>query len=210
MAESFGDINKALSELEVGFNRIISNPFEALDLKTYIRLYTLIHDYILYDKTNPKSKANGGSESPYGERIYYWLNDHLKHHLEEVHTEMAKRRDDTLMVFYIEQWKRYIAAAKYNSNIFRYLYRHWVLREMDEGNKNFHSIYLLHIIRWREDIVQNTENVVMNTVRQQRNRIRDSGDLDSPILQEMIESFDSLGIKDRAMESEQEIASDPT
>lgn len=42
---------------------------------------------------------------------------------------------------YIIEWKRYTTAAKYINDLFRYLNRHWVKREMEEGKKDVYDVY---------------------------------------------------------------------
>jgi cullin 1 len=48
-------------------------------------------------------------------------------------------------VFYAKQWDRYSTAAKYINWLFRYLNRHWVMREMDEGKRGIFDVYTVHI-----------------------------------------------------------------
>ena len=54
--------------------------------------------------------------------------------------------------------------AAYNNHLFRYLNRHWVKREMDEGKKDIYDIYTLHLVRWKEDMFGTTQNAVMGAV----------------------------------------------
>jgi cullin 1 len=55
--------------------------------------------------------------------------------------ESQKHADEALLAFYIKEWDRYTTAAKYINHLFRYLNRHWVKREMDEGKKNIYDVY---------------------------------------------------------------------
>ena len=49
--------------------------------------------------------------------------------------------DEALLNFYIREWNRYTTAAKFINDLFRYLNRHWVRREKDEGKKDIYDVY---------------------------------------------------------------------
>ena len=44
--------------------------------------------------------------------------------------------DEALLQYYTKQWNRYTTAARVVNNIFMYLNRYWVKREIDEDRKN--------------------------------------------------------------------------
>ena len=44
--------------------------------------------------------------------------------------------DEALLQYYTKQWIRYTTAARVVNNIFMYLNRYWVKREIDEDRKN--------------------------------------------------------------------------
>jgi cullin 1 len=44
--------------------------------------------------------------------------------------------DESLLQYYTKQWARYTAAARVVNNIFMYLNRYWVKREIDEDRKS--------------------------------------------------------------------------
>lgn len=44
--------------------------------------------------------------------------------------------DEQLLQYYTKQWTRYTAAARVVNNIFMYLNRYWVKREIDEDRKS--------------------------------------------------------------------------
>ena len=151
---SFTSIDDTLKELEQGLTQIMANPYQALDMNTYLRLYTLIHDHMAYDKDRRSSQSTSFADA-HSATLYKWLNHFLRKYLTQLSTELAKQDAAALKASYAEKLKGYEAAAKYNSHIFRQLERHWILREQDEGNTKVHTIYKLHIVRWREDILQN-------------------------------------------------------
>lgn len=44
--------------------------------------------------------------------------------------------DESLLQYYTKQWTRYTAAGRVVNNIFMYLNRYWVKREIDEDRKS--------------------------------------------------------------------------
>jgi cullin 1 len=47
--------------------------------------------------------------------------------------------DEDLLQYYTKQWNRYTTAARLINNIFMYINRYWVKREIDEDKK--HDVY---------------------------------------------------------------------
>lgn len=44
--------------------------------------------------------------------------------------------DEDLLQYYTKQWIRYTTASRVINNIFMYINRYWVKREIDEDKKN--------------------------------------------------------------------------
>ena len=194
MSGSSNDVNDVLVELEQGVQRILSYPPETLDLRTYMRLYTLIHNFCTTSKnTETKTRGHRGTHLG-GEELYLWLDGYIKRHLHELHTEMISQPDNTLTTFYLEQWRCYRAAAAYNAHLFRFLNRHWVKREVDEGKHAIHDIYPLHLIRWKEEILENEQSPVKTMLQQHIERPEDSWIVVSTNVPEVLESFASVCI----------------
>ena len=176
------------------------NLSAGLDLKTYMTLYTSIHNFCTAQKavgltTNLNSSQRGAHLL--GEDLYRRLNEYLRRHLTGVHTEMVKHVDEALLTFYIKEWKRYTTAGTYNNHLFRYLNRHWVKREMDEGKKDIYDIYTLHLVRWKEDMFGSTQNAVMDAVLRLVEKQRNGETIEQSKIKSVVDSFVSLGIDDQ-------------
>jgi cullin 1 len=176
------------------------NLSAGLDLKTYMTLYTSIHNFCTAQKavgvqTNLNSTQRGAHLL--GEDLYRRLNDYLKLHLKGVHAEMVKHVDEALLTFYIKEWKRYTTAGTYNNHLFRYLNRHWVKREMDEGKKDIYDIYTLHLVRWKEDMFGSTQNAVMDAVLRLVEKQRNGETIEQSKIKSVVDSFVSLGIDEQ-------------
>lgn len=55
--------------------------------------------------------------------------------------------DEALLQYYTKQWGRYTTAARVVNNIFMYLNRYWVKREIDEDRKN--DVYDVFTVRFK-------------------------------------------------------------
>lgn len=191
------DINATWRYLEWGVDRIMFSLSEGVDMRTYMQLYTAIHNFCTAQKavgqTNNLNSNHRGAHL-LGEELYHRLNDYLKLHLQGVHEEMVKHSDEALLTYYIEQWKRYTTAGTYNNHLFRYLNRHWVKREMDEGKKDIYDIYTLHLVRWKEDMFGSTQNAVMDAVLRLVEKQRNGETIEQSKVKEVVDSFVALGI----------------
>lgn len=174
----------------------MNNLRDGLDLKTYMSLYTSIHNFCTAQKAAGSSHLNSSHRGAHllGEDLYRRLNDYLKTHLTGVHAEMVKHVDEALLTYYIKEWKRYTTAGTYDHHLFRYLNRHWVKREMDEGKKDIYDIYTLHLVRWKEDMFGSTQNAVMEAVLRLVEKQRNGETIEQSKIKSVVDSFVSLGI----------------
>ena len=210
---------------------------DGMDMKTYMGLYTAIHNFCTAQKpvggsgsfANNHNRGGGRSSAkrsfPYhpsrcpqllwnhcdglvlelddansrpahllGEDLYNHLIKYLKAHLARVYEESKKHSDEALLAYYIREWKRYTTAATYNNHLFRYLNRHWVKREMDEGKKNIYDIYTLHLVRWKEDMFTHTHQAVMKAVLKLVEKQRNGETIEQQQVKAVVQSFVALGL----------------
>ena len=93
--------------------------------------------------------------------LYESLQNYLKNHLVQVRQvflpfpfgvaytlEQASEghTEDALLQFYTREWKRYTSASTYIHHVFRYINRHWVRRELDEGHKHVYDVYTVRLV----------------------------------------------------------------
>lgn len=93
------------------------------------------------------------------------------------------------MTFYIKEWDRYTTAAKYINHLFRYLNRHWVKREMDEGKRNIYDVYTLHLVRWKEDLFLTVQESVMASVLRMVEKQRNGETIEQAQIKSIVDSF---------------------
>ena len=129
-----------------------------------------------------------------GEELYQLLGHYLTKHLTKIAVSAAGHSDEALLAFYIREWKRYTDAAKFNNHLFRYLNRHWVKREMDEGKKNVYDVYTLHLVKWKDDLFKVVQAKVMDAVLKLVEKQRNGETIDQMQIKAIVDSFVSLGL----------------
>jgi cullin 1 len=108
--------------------------------------------------------------------------------------ESQTHSDEALLTFYINQWNRYTTAAKYINHLFKYLNRHWVKREMDEGKKNIYDVYTLHLVQWRVTLFDAVHDKVMAAVLMMVEKQRNGETIEHSQIKNIVDSFVSLGL----------------
>ena len=102
--------------------------------------------------------------------------------------------DEALLSFYIREWNRYTTAATYINHLFRYLNRHWVKREMDEGKKNIHDVYTVHLVTWKNEFFEHVQAKVMAAVLMLVEKQRNGETIEQGQIKSIVDSFISLGL----------------
>ena len=129
-----------------------------------------------------------------GEDLYKNLRLYLSEHLKEILEQSKTHEDEALLSFYIREWNRYTTAAKYTNHLFRYLNRHWVKREIDEGKKDVYDVYTLHLVQWREVLFKEISVKVMDAVLKMVEKQRNGETIEQAQIKSIVDSFVSLGL----------------
>lgn len=192
------DVKATWTYLEAGVEKIMTNLRGGMDMKTYMGLYTAIHNFCTAQKAVGSGGFTGhqnrGGAHLLGEDLYQHLITYLQNHLQGVQARSKEHVDEALLTYYIKEWNRYTTAGQYNNHLFRYLNRHWVKREMDEGKKNIYDIYTLHLVRWKEDMFIGTQKSVMNSVLRLVEKQRNGETIEQSQIKSVVDSFVSLGL----------------
>ena len=122
------------------------------------------------------------------------LKNYLTKHLVEIHEKSKSHVDEALLSYYIREWDRYTTAAKYTNHLFRYLNRHWVKREIDEGKKDVYDVYTLHLVQWREELFTKLNINVMAAVLKMVEKQRNGETIEQAQIKSVVDSFVSLGL----------------
>jgi cullin 1 len=129
-----------------------------------------------------------------GEDLYRNLKLYLQQHVQTIREAAHQHSDEALLSFYIKEWNRYTTAAKYTNHLFRYLNRHWVKREVDEGKKDIYDVYTLHLVVWKSILFDNVWEPVMNAVLKLVEKHRNGETIETGQIKNVLESFVSLGL----------------
>ncbi|OJJ49911.1 hypothetical protein ASPZODRAFT_156939 [Penicilliopsis zonata CBS 506.65] len=191
------DLDATWTFLEKGINSVMLKLEDGIDMQTYMVLYTTVHNFC----TSQKAVGNGQQHLHthrgahlQGEELYKLLGLYLSRHLHDVSRESQKHTEEGLLAFYIREWIRYTTAAKYVNHLFRYLNRHWVKREIDEGKKNVYDVYTLHLVKWKEDFFANVHEKVMEAVLNLIEKQRNGETIEQSQIKSIVDSFVSLGL----------------
>ena len=212
------DLDETWGYLEAVLVIIMADLQKGMDMKTYMNFYTAVHNFCTSQKavsslqtmnvgSGIAANARGGKltyesyrwslTAPahlLGEELYQMLGQFLNRHLKGIVAESHKYSNEALLSFYIREWERFTQAAKLINHLFRYLNRHWVKREMDEGKKDIYDVYTLHLVHWKSDFFDETHEKVMDAVLMLVEKQRNGETIDQMQLKSIVDSFVSLGL----------------
>ncbi|KAH2585193.1 hypothetical protein KXV99_004767 [Aspergillus fumigatus] len=194
------DLDETWTFLEKGLDSVMLKLEEGVDMKTSRRsgvVHGPVHsatgkDYrriVVVRLSVPYANAH-----LLGEELYKLLGEYLSRHLEAVYRESLSHTEEALLGFYIREWVRYTTAAKYVNHLFRYLNRHWVKREIDEGKKNVYDVYTLHLVKWKDDFFMKVHEKVMEAVLNLIEKQRNGETIEQSQIKNIVDSFVSLGL----------------
>ncbi|CAG8624160.1 3123_t:CDS:2 [Ambispora gerdemannii] len=124
-----------------------------------------------------------------GSDLYARLVSYLERHLTPIRTELEQYTDESLLRCYTKQWKKYNTASSYVHHAFRFLNRHWIKREIDEGNKTVHDVYTLTLISWRDNVFSAIQHNVMDAVKMLRQRQGNGETVETGFIELVVESI---------------------
>ncbi|KAF4635057.1 hypothetical protein G7Y89_g3050 [Cudoniella acicularis] len=193
------DLEATWKYLEHGVAKIMINLQDGIDMQTYMGVYTAVHNFCTSQKAVSNSSAGviGGAHRGahlLGEDLYQNLIAYLNEYLRGLVEQSKTHADEALLSYYIKEWDRYTTAAKYINHLFRYLNRHWVKREMDEGKKNIYDVYTLHLVQWRQTLFTEVHEKVMDAVLKMVEKQRNGETIEHGQIKSIVDSFVSLGL----------------
>ncbi|KAF7713167.1 Cullin-1 [Penicillium ucsense] len=190
------DLTETWAFLEGGIDSVMLKLEEGVDMKTYMALYTAVHNFCTSQKAVSSYhglQAHRGAHL-LGEELYKLLGEYLSRHLQVVLQHSKGHAEESLLGFYIREWTRFTTAAKYVNHLFSYLNRHWVKREIDEGKKNVYDVYTLHLVRWKDEFFENVHEKVMDAVLNLIEKQRNGETIEQSQIKSIVDSFVSLGL----------------
>ncbi|KAI8068663.1 Cullin [Gongronella butleri] len=194
------DFNLTWQYLEDGLDQIMNRFDEGLTSMRYSLLYSAIHNYCARSNNNVPAPASSGSThrstaNLIGAELYGSLNKYLESHLKNIRLESEKYMDEDLLQYYTKQWVRYTTAARVINNIFMYINRYWVKREIDEDKKNdVYDIFTLTLVNWKRNLFNFVHHNVIAAVLKLIERQRNGESIETGLIKSVVESFVALGL----------------
>ncbi|KAI9751273.1 MAG: hypothetical protein M1835_001245 [Candelina submexicana] len=193
------DLQATWAYLQLGLDKIMRSLQEGIDMVTYMGVYTAVHNFCTSQKAVSNSSGgivNNAHRGAHllGEDLYQNLNGYLAAHLTQISGHAANHTDEALLSYYIREWDRYTTAAKFVNHEFKYLNRHWVKREMDEGKKNVYDVYTLHLVQWKENLFMRVKDSVMGSVLRMVEKQRNGETIEQSQVKSIVDSFVLLGL----------------
>lgn len=196
--EVHGDPKPTLIDLEQILNESLLYQERGISMKTYMSGYTKVHNYCTSLKPSSEfSYRFNGVQGAHtlGAEIYTLLSVFLSNHLEQLSAIAETYTDEALLAFYVREWDRHTIAAKYNNLMFKYMNRHWVKREMDEGNRGVYETYTLHLVKWESDFLDKVGAKVTEALLQSVKKLRDGRIVETLSFKAVIDSFISFDLE---------------
>jgi hypothetical protein len=108
-----------------------------------------------------------------GEELYHRFASYLKEALTNMREQAALMPKSKLLDAYNERWDHLWLSGKMATYIFRYLQRHYIKREIDEGKRHVYSIMDLILREWRVAMLDSMEvdltTALLDLLQRQRN-----------------------------------------
>ncbi|KAJ3326114.1 hypothetical protein HDU76_013004 [Blyttiomyces sp. JEL0837] len=192
------DLPTTWKELEEGVEIILNRFEEGLTYPKYINLYTVIYNYCTSSRMTVPSDPMGASHKGanlMGADLYSNLKEYLRRHLNGLLNNQNKESlNESLLHFYTQRWVKYTRASTYIHHIFRYLNRHWVKKEIDEGHKNVYDINTLALVSWRDHMFMTVQSEVMAAVLLLIEKQRNGETIEQSLIRNVVDSFVALGL----------------
>jgi cullin 1 len=161
--------------LEEKFQHILFSLEQGMDMETYMGVYTAVHNF--HTAPNPGNERQIGHGwsvvDRNGEALYGNILGHIEQQVAVIREASKSKSSEALLEFFVDQWQRYELAAKYINHLCRYLNRHWIRSEQDEGKRNIYDVYTLHLVQWKtnmfEFLHERAMESVLSLVERQRN-----------------------------------------
>uniref|UniRef100_A0A0N5AG83 CULLIN_2 domain-containing protein n=1 Tax=Syphacia muris TaxID=451379 RepID=A0A0N5AG83_9BILA len=108
-----------------------------------------------------------------GFELYNKLETFFKQLVQSICERGHEKNGEDVLVFYTTEWDSFRFSSTVSGHICNYLNRHWIKRELDEGNRSIHEIYALALETWKDHLFdcmhQSVTNAVLKLIERERN-----------------------------------------
>lgn len=189
-------LDSAWDDLKPGIVTVLKH--EDMKKDRYLQLYNLVYLYCtscsVSSATNYRQREIRSTEF-LGRELYGKLTKFLQEYLQSKSKEGSDKRNEDILGFYSDNWKYFTFSSQVIHNIFLYLNRHWVRREMEDGNKKVFEIYSLSLVQWRDAFLGSIRDFVNRAVLKMIEDDRNGKAIESKFITCIVQSYVELGVE---------------
>ncbi|VDN02502.1 unnamed protein product [Thelazia callipaeda] len=201
-------IDEIWGDMEVGLKEVYAR--QTMVPARYMQLYSRVYTYCTCVAYNGESQRSGrgrqtriartGPNSIGAEFVGLDLYNHLKEFFQNYVEGVYQRGHDLIgedvLNYFTSEWDSYRFSSKVVGGIFSYLNRHWIKRELDEGNENIYEIYVLAIVTWKEHLFIHMRDSVTSAVLKLIERERNGEKISTKLISGVIQCYVELGVNE--------------
>jgi len=152
----------------------------------------MVQDHSNRGNTQLVNKSAAGAEF-IGVELYNHLNKFIAAHVRERVKELEGLHGEDLLEKYATLWTRFQFSSTVVNGIFSYLNRHWVNREIEEGNSNVCEIYSAAVLVWNQILFSKVHSNITSALLCLIQKERDGEKITTSLLSCVISSYLELG-----------------
>ncbi|PAV60854.1 hypothetical protein WR25_02273 isoform I [Diploscapter pachys] len=186
-------------KLSEGLNTVYNGQLADMNKERYMSLYTEVYNYCACVNTSADQHHEHRSMQSHGAdlvgmEMYRKLENYIRNHVVAKKEAMGSFRGEELLIRYHEEWVNFRFSSQVMNGIFQYLNRHWIKRELDEGNNEIYVTFTLALMVWRQSLFMQLKDYVTDALLDLIQRERDGIKISTTIIKGVIESYVDLGI----------------
>uniref|UniRef100_A0A914CJC0 Cullin family profile domain-containing protein n=1 Tax=Acrobeloides nanus TaxID=290746 RepID=A0A914CJC0_9BILA len=171
---------------DINFQRPVST-------KEFMHLYNHVYNFCTGQVKVTANRPIIGQEFN-GYDLYERLKKFIRDFVSEYFVTCKDLEASQLLEKYTTFWKQFKFSSKFANDIFAHLNRHWISRELDEGNQDVYEIFNLAIVTWKtiffDTLHQNITAAILKLIEQDRNGEK----IQISLIGDAISSYLELGI----------------
>ncbi|KAK5980287.1 putative e3 ubiquitin ligase cullin 1 component [Trichostrongylus colubriformis] len=168
---------------------------EVMKSQRYMELYTSVYDFCTAVSVNANPGVVGRPTRS-GVEMYAKLTNFIESYVKDRLEGARDLLGEDLLRYYTTQWSEFRFSSKVVDGIFSYLNRHWIKRELDEGNGNIYMIYTLALVIWKRSLFMESKERVTDAVLDLIRRERNGETISRKLIRDVTDCYVELGIEE--------------
>ncbi|VBB29999.1 unnamed protein product [Acanthocheilonema viteae] len=217
-------IEEIWGDMEVGLKEVYAR--QTMMPARYMQLYSRVYTFCTSVAYNNDSQRTGSRNRPnrvprgsnpgsigaefVGLDLYNHLKRFFQDYVENVYQKGRDLSGEDILNYFTTQWDSYRFSSKVVGGIFSYLNRHWIKRELDEGNEDIYEIYVLAIVTWKEFLFIHMRDSVTSAVLKLIERERNGEKIRTKLISGVIQCYVELGVNENDISTAGQAASSST